>query len=54
MMAEDGTYLASIDQVFARFIQRLMGRVDMKVLQEVVVVLTVWRSSINSTYMQFE
>lgn len=53
-ITEDGTYHASIDQVFARFVQRLWGRVDLKVLQEVLVLLAIWRNSINNTYTQFE
>lgn len=53
-VADDGTFLVSIDQVFARFIQRLLCRIDLKVLQEVAMILTVWRNSINNTYTQFE
>jgi hypothetical protein len=53
-MAEDGTYIIPIDHVFARFLLRIMNKVDLKVLQEVAVILSIWRSSINNTYFKFE
>jgi hypothetical protein len=53
-MAENGIYIIPIDHVFARFLLRIMNKVDLKVLQEVAVILSIWRSSINNTYFKFE
>jgi hypothetical protein len=53
-IAQDGTYVTPIDHVFARFLLRILNKVDLKVLQEVAVILSVWRNSINNTYSKFE
>lgn len=53
VVTESGIYNISIDRVFGRFLFKLSNRIDSKILQEIIVLLVIWRNCINSSYCKF-
>lgn len=53
-LQDTGCYRITVDQVFARFMGRLVGRVNLEILREVLTLLIIWRNCLNQHYQTFD
>lgn len=51
---DNGSYRITVDHVFARFLSRLFGRVNLEILREVLTLLVIWRNCLNQHHQTFD